>query len=365
VRRWFSATPAWVALRVVGGVFAAAVYFGVGRELLRAPDTGGTVFHDICLAVMLVYIAGTFLMGLLTDYGLMEFAGTLARRPFEVLFRLPGRSVVDALASFVAASGLGVLLTIRQYEMRRYTAREACVIVSSFSIVSIPFSLVIASVAGIDHLFFSWYLTLVVACIAAAMVVARIGPMARKSEALHGGGEGPVADEADTAEGPALRRALAGAEARAARAEGAAGYLRSAALQCGDLLFGVLGPIMATATVASILVFHTPVFDVLARPIGWGLGAFGFPEAAGAAKGFVVGLLDQFMPALVAAGLESEFARFVLAGLSVTQLIYFSEVALLQLRSPLPVTVMDLIVTFFLRTVVVTPFIIAGAAILV
>lgn len=365
VRRWFSAGPAWTVLRVVGGAAAAAVYFGVGPELIRAADTGNTVFNDICIAVLLVYIAGTFLLGLLTDYGLMEFAGTLARRPFRVLFRLPGRAVVDALASFVAASGLGILLTIRQYEMGRYTAREASVICCSFSIVSIPFSLVIAQVAGVGDLFFSWYLTLVVACIVAAAVVARIGPMARKPETLiDGRTQAEDAEGEAEEEGPLLARALAAAEARAARSMGPVGYLRAAALQCGDLLLGVLGPIMATATLSAIIVFHTPVFDLAMWPLAQLLGAFGFPEADVAAKGFAVGLLDQFMPALVAQGLTSDFSRFVLAGLSVTQLVYFSEVALLMLRSPLPISVLDLILTFVLRTLVVVPVILVGAALI-
>jgi nucleoside recognition membrane protein YjiH len=131
-----------------------------------------------------------------------------------------------------------------------------------------------------------------------------------------------------------------------------------------DLLLGLLAPIMAIATTASVLVFHTPVFDVLARPVALGLGIVGFPEAEAAGKGFIVGALDQFMPALVAQGLESQVARFVLAGLSVSQLIYFSEYGMLMLRSPLPVTVLDLLLTFLLRTLVVAPVLVAGALLL-
>mgnify|MGYP005843242443 CR=1 FL=1 len=368
VRRWFGVHPVWIGLRVAGGVLAAAVYFGIGPELIRAADTGMTVFHDICIAVLLVYLAGTFLMGLLTDYGLMEFMGTLARRPFRALFRLPGRSAVDALASFVSASGLGLLLTIRQYELGRYTAREACVISCSFSVVSIPFALVIASVAGVPHLFFSWYLTLIVACIAAAMVVARIGPLAGKPETLFDGAvrREPLDEDPPGAPGSSIwARAMQAATLRAKDGMGPFPYLRAAALQCGDLVLGVLGPIMAFATVASIVVFHTALFDIAMWPLAQLLGALGFPEADAAAKGFAVGVLDQFMPALVASGIESEFTRFVLAGLSVTQLVYFSEVAMLLLRSSLPITVGDLLITFLLRTVVVAPIVMLGAWLIV
>ncbi|MEQ8262382.1 nucleoside recognition domain-containing protein [Pseudohaliea sp.] len=365
MRRWFSARPAWIGLRLAGSLIAVAVYFDVGPASIRAADTGGTVFYDICMPVMLVYFAGTLFLGLLTDYGLMEFTGVLVQRPFQRLFRLPGSAAVDAIASFVAASGLGLILTIRQYENGRYSAREACVICCSFSVVSIPFSLVIAEVAGIPQLFFGWYVTLVVACIAAAMVIARIGPMAGKGEGRFAGAAAPLPPSTGRQNGKTFRRALDAAVMRSAAGARPATYLRMALLQCGDLLFGLLGPIMVVATSAAILVFHTPLFDIAARPLGHLLGAFGFPEAEAAAKGFVVGALDQFMPALVARGLDSEFARFVLAGLSVTQLVYLSEFALLLLRSPLPITLGDLLITFLLRTIVVTPFILTGAWLLV
>ncbi|HSG87961.1 MAG TPA: nucleoside recognition domain-containing protein [Pseudomonadales bacterium] len=364
VKRWFDVHWVWTALRVAGGVAAAMVYFGFGPEIVRGGDTGFVVFHDICIAVMLVYMVSVFLMGLLTDYGLMEFLGALVQKPFTAAFRLPGRSAIDAVASLVSASGVGVLITIRQYELGRYTAREACAICTSFSIVSIPFALLISEVADIDRVFFSWYMTLIVACIVAAMVVARIGPVSRKADLLVDGSR-PAGDLDELqGEGGALSRGFAAATARAGHGMSPGPYLRYSALQCGDLLLGILGPIMAIATLASIIVFRTPVFDVLAMPIGWALELGGFPEAHAAAKGFVVGLLDQFMPALVAQNLDSEYARFVLGGLSVAQLIYFSEYGMLMLRSPLPITIGDLVITFVLRTLVVTPVIMLGGALI-
>lgn len=359
--RWFDVGWTWMLLRVLGGLIGAMVYFGFGPEVVRGPDTGGVVFNDIGIAVMLIYMISMFLMGLLTDYGLMEFVGALVQRPFHRLFRLPGRSAIDAIASFVSSSGVGLLITIRQFELGRYTVREACAICTSFSVVSIPFALVIAEVAGIGAIFFSWYMTLVVACVVAAMVLARIGPISRKSDRLFEGGERGADDlDEERGEGSPFARGLVAATERAARSMAPALYLRTAAVQTGDLLLGLLGPILVIATAASVLVFRTPVFDVLATPVGWLLSAGGFPEAQMAAKGFLVGLLDQFMPALVAKPLTSEYARFVLAGLSVAQLIYFSEYGLILLRSSLPVSLLDLVVTFVLRTLVVTPVIMLG-----
>ena len=77
--------------------------------------------------------------------------------------------------------------------------------------------------------------------------------------------------------------------------------------------------------------------------------------------GFLVGFFDQFLPALLAKGIESEMARFILAGLSVCQLIYMAEVGVLILYSSLPLNFWQLLAIFIIRTIIVFPvFLIAG-----
>ena len=60
-------------------------------------------------------------MPFLTDYGLMEFVGTMVKRVFRKLFTLPGRSAIDALASWLSSAPVGVLITIQQYVSGHYT----------------------------------------------------------------------------------------------------------------------------------------------------------------------------------------------------------------------------------------------------
>lgn len=48
----------------------------------------------------------------------------------------PGRSAIDAVASFVNNYSLALLLTDRVYREGRYTAREAAIIATGFSTVS-------------------------------------------------------------------------------------------------------------------------------------------------------------------------------------------------------------------------------------
>ncbi len=354
-----SVTPIWLFLRVVGCLIGVMVLWETGPEILWGARTGGTVFRDIGINSLVILLVACQLMPFLTEFGFMEFVGTLLRRPFELLFRLPGRSAIDATASFLSSAAVGLLITIGQYERGYYTARESAAVATNFSVVSLPFSLLIAEVSGIGHLYFSWYLTMILACGLCAFVMVRLPPLSRMPDSYCPGTaedrEGEV-----PAPGGIFSRAVQAAVDRASTAPGPAALLRSSLLQTVSVTFNVIPAAMALATLTTILVFHTPVFDTLSWPLAWLLGVLHFPDAAGAAPGFLAGFLDQFMPALIAADLDSELARFVLAGLSVTQLIFMAEVGVLILRSSLPLGFAELAVIFVLRTVIVFPILCAA-----
>lgn len=353
-------TPIWLALRTVGAAIGLMVLFDAGPEVLRGDATGAGVFRDIGVNSLVILLVACQLMPFLTEFGFMEFVGTLLKGPFERLFRLPGRSAIDATASFVSAAAVGLLITIGQYERGYYTAREAAAIATNFSVVSIPFSLVVAEVAGIADVYFAWYLTVVTACLVCALVMVRIPPLTRIADDYFpptGRRTPPVADDSNGVVAAALRAA----SARAAGAPGPRALIRGSLLQSIDVIFGVIPVAMCLATLTAVLVFHTPVFDVLATPIYWLISLAGLPEAGVAAPGFIAGFLDQFMPALIARNIDSEVTRFVLAGLSISQLIFMAEVGVLILRSSLPLGLVDLALIFLLRTVIVLPIFLVAA----
>ncbi len=124
------------------------------------------------------FFAG-LLMPFLTDYGLMEFVGTLLKRIFRRLFTLPGRSAIDALASWMSSAPVGVLITIQQYTSGHYTAREASVIATNFSVVSVPFALLVAKTVGVGDRFPEYYMAVVITGVITAMIMPRIPPLSR------------------------------------------------------------------------------------------------------------------------------------------------------------------------------------------
>ena len=342
----------WFLTRFLGACFAVMVYFQVGPELIWGKNTGFTVFTEIGATIFFIITVACFLMPFLTEFGFMEFIGTMVSRPFGMLFNLPGRSAIDALASFLTASNVGLLITIGQYEKGYYTTRQAAAIATNFSVVSVSFSLLIATVAGIEHLFVNWYLTIFIACMVCTVILVRIPPLSQLSNHYF---DGNKSAEEDVKQGPMFKTAIERAVTRAENAPAPTEIIKNSWYGANSVIFGVLAPSMAVGTLTIILLTNTPVFDILSTPIHLILELISFPEARSAAPGMIIGFLDQFMPAIVASNIENDLVKFVLAGLGVTQLIYMSEVGLIILRSSIPLNFIHLFIIFLFRSIISFP----------
>jgi nucleoside recognition membrane protein YjiH len=128
-----------------------------------------------------------------------------------------------------------------------------------------------------------------------------------------------------------------------------------------DMWMGVAPIVMAIGTTALIVAENTPFFEWIGVPFIPLLELLQIPEAEAASKSILVGFADMFLPAIFASGIESELTRFVIASLSVTQLIYMSEVGGLLLGSKIPVDFKDLVIIFLQRTFLTLLIIVAIA----
>ena len=355
-------TPGWFALRLVAAGLAVIVYFELGPEAIWGADTGRLSFEASGPSILYILFAACFLMPFLTEFGFMEYVGTLLERPFSRLFRLPGRAAIDATASFVSASMVGMMISISQYRRGFYSAREASVIATNFSIVSIPFCLVMATVAGVEEHFFSWYAIVVLSCLACALLLCRLPPLVRIPESYFIARQ--QSQPSVDSERSLLSLALSAAVARATIAETPIAIARQSWHSALGLVANVLGTSMLIATSTLVLVHYTPVFDWLSYPfyLVFNTAGFAAPRLAGVAV--LVGFLDVFSPALLVRSVESEMTRFVVAGVAVSQIIYMSDLGALLLRSGLPLSLPRLFLIFLMRTAIVLPIFMVAATLL-
>lgn len=66
----------------------------------------------------------------------------------RLAFKVPGRSAIDAVASFITSFAVGLLITNKAYLSGEYSAKEAAIIATGFSTVSVAFMVIVARTLG-------------------------------------------------------------------------------------------------------------------------------------------------------------------------------------------------------------------------
>ncbi|MDZ5711442.1 YjiH family protein [Jeotgalibacillus haloalkalitolerans] len=350
----FDVAPFWVSLRVIGALFALATLFEAGPELIWSPVTGQVMLYDLIPVLMVWFLFACLFMPLLLEFGLMDFIGTIVRKVMVPLFTLPGRSSIDALASWMGSGTVGVLLTTQQYESGYYTKREAAVVATNFSIASIAFSLVIARFLNIDSMFVQFYFTVIVTGVIVAVICPRIPPLSRKKETYYE----PVGKQIEEVVPEGVSNFKWGVEKAVEKADQVKSYrgvAKKGIVNVLDIWFALIPLVMAIGTIALIIAEFTPVFTYLSYPFVPLLELLRIPEAQAAAPAMIVGFADMFLPAVIGSGIESELTRFVIGVLSLTQLIYMSEIGVLLVKSKIPISIWELFIVFLQRTIISLP----------
>jgi nucleoside recognition membrane protein YjiH len=353
----FVVSPLYLGIRIIGTIITILVATGSGPAWLLSKNTGGSIIN-LMGTLIAWFLAASFLIPLLTDYGIMDFTGTLLRNILKPLFHLPGRAAIDLLASWVGNCNVGVVLTTKQYEAGYYTDREAILIATCFSATSLPFCLVIAAIMTVDQYFIQMYLILSLVGVLSAIIMSRIWPLQGK---WHDQYYAPVGRQVHESHPVGISRfqwALQQAISRAEKGPDASHLFITGLKMFLNIVFTLVPVTMCIGTLACCLSSYTPIFQWIALPFQWYFELFGLEETATAAPGAVVGFVDMFIPAMICAGIASVKTRFVICILSLVQIIYMTEVGSIMLNSKLPITLADLVIIFLEKTVIAIPLII-------
>ncbi len=359
--RAFTTTPLYLISKVIGAVMVVMIVFQAGPEVVISVDTGITMI-DLCGTLFSIVLAFSFILPFLTDCGIMEFLGVILKPVVRPLFRVPGRASVDLIASWFGASNAAVILTREQYMKGFYTKREAGYIMTNFSLVSIPFCLLIADSLGIANLFPPFYLCICVVGVILAVILVRIPPISRIPNTYREKTGKQIDEEIPDETKPlahALEMSCARAESFNAKAVGTSGL----EVVVG-MLFDLIPIVVAWGTIALIIATYTPLFQWISYPFGMYLDLLGVPEAFAAAPATLVGFTDMFIPALLITGLTSVKTKFIIGVLSLVQIIYMTEVGTIIIKSEIPLNFWKLLILFLERTIIALPLIVLFANII-
>ena len=314
-----------------------------GPAWLMTPDRLPFLFDKLAMSVGLIVPIGAMALTFLLGFGLLELIGVLMQPVMRPLWRTPGHSAIDAVASFVGSYSVGLLITNRVFLAGKYTVREAVIIATGFSTVSAAFMIIVAKTLNLmGHWNFYFWSTLVITFVITA-ILARVPPI---SAMAHQG----ETDEPLPAGMSRWQAALASGLTQSSQADPVLRQLQDNLKDGLYMAAAVVPTILSVGLLGLLLAQHTPLFDLLGWllwPLTWLLDLGGEPLET--ARALSAGLAEMFLPAILLKDADL-LVRYVTAVVSVSSVLFFSASIPCILATKIPVNLGQLVVIWLLRT---------------
>ncbi|WP_035287428.1 YjiH family protein [Brevibacillus massiliensis] len=332
--------------KVLGVIVAIMIYTKTGPAWLLSENMGPYLFDKLAVPVGLLVPIGSVFLAMLVGYGLLEFVGVLVRPVMRPIWKTPGRSAVDAVASFVGSYSIGLLITNRVFKEGKYTVKEAAIIATGFSTVSATFMIVIAKTLELmDRWNLYFWVTLVVTFLVTAITV-RIWPLAKMSDEYYTGKGDPEEIIREKYLQNAWRQAMEVSASAIPFGKNVWDNLRDGFL----MAMSILPTILSVGLLGMVLSEYTPFFDIIGYifyPFTWLLQ---LPDPLPAAKASAVEIAEMFLPALLVTK-TALVTKFVIAVVSVSSILFFSASIPCILSTEIPIGIPRLLVIWLERTI--------------
>ncbi len=352
-------------LYLFGAIGAVIVLLGdtvpgfVGPEFISNPDIGPNVYGIATDVAWIIPVSAIF-MPFLINYGIVDFIGSLMEPLMRPVFKLPGRSAVNAIASFVSSSSVGVLITSKLYRSGIYTHKEAVLIATGFSAVSVGFAYKVIETAALQDYFIPIYFLALLITLLVSFFMCRIPPLSKKPS-VYLNGHVQTKEDIEREKIPANLIFKTGSERAVKKAATAPNLIKEIVSSLKDslsVLPKVVSLLTAVGIIAMIIATYTPLFDIIGKLFEPLLNICGVPDAAAIAPSFPVGIAEMFLPVLLIADKVETLAmgaRYMVVTVSMVQIIFFSETIVVMMSTKIPVTLKELIICFFERTIIAIP----------
>ena len=335
-------------LSALAVVLCAMLVFNFGPAFLFDERLGPFILDKLVIPVGLLIPVGAVFLGLLVGFGLMEFIGVMVQRFMRPVYRTPGKSAVDAVASFLGSYSLGLLITNRVYRTGGYTAREAAIIAAGFSTASATFMVVVARTLDLMEIWGVYFAVTLIVCFLVTVVIVRIPPLSTIPDDYY---PGATPQPEERVEGNLIAAAWKEAKAFLAQAESLPKTIWRNFKDGVIMTIQVIPGIMAVGIIGLALAFYTPAFKILGAlfyPLAW---VFQLPDPWLASEAFAIGLSELFLPATLAAGNESDVLRFTVGVVSISQVFFFSSMIPAVLATDIPLKISHMVIIWFQRVV--------------
>ncbi|WP_245831161.1 YjiH family protein [Wohlfahrtiimonas larvae] len=329
--------------KMIGLILGILYLTGYAPEWAMKPDMLPFLFEKLALSVGLLIPVGAIALTFLIGFGLLEFVSVFMEKLMRPLFRTPGASAIDAVASFVGSYSIGLLITDRVYKQGKYSHREAVIVATGFSTVSATFMIIVAKTLGLMGYWNFYFWSTFFVTFAVTSITVYLPPISLfDNTAKDPLPEPPKKDKFRHA-------ALLGIE----QYERNPSVLKLiwANLKDGLAMSSVVAPsILAIGFIGLVLSKYTPIFDwfgVVLKPFLW---MTGFEDASQYSGALASGLAEMFLPSILLKDADLSI-RFITAVTTVGSVLFFSGSIPCILATTVRIKIWQLILLWFIRTV--------------
>lgn len=340
-------------LKVFGFIIGLLIYLKIGPKWLFEADMVPFLYNKLVIPVGIIVPIGSIFLAFLVGYGLLEFVGVIMRPIMRPIWKTPGRSAIDAVASFVGSYSIALLITNKVFKEGKYTIK-ATIIATGFSTVSTTFMIIVAKTLGLmEHWNAFFWITLIVTFVVTA-ITARIYPLKNKDNNYLTSHSEPEPEYSNNIIKNAWNEAINAASQ-------APSILNNIFVNLKDgfkMTLNILPTIMSIGLIGLVLAKFTPIFDILGYIFYPFTFALRIPEPMLAAKACSVEIAEMFLPALLFAKAPL-ITKFIVGVVSISAILFFSASIPCILSTDIPISLPEILVIWFERTVltlvIVTP----------
>lgn len=336
------------AIKLVALVFVFMFVTNKGPARIFDGDMLPLIWNGIMVSVATIVPIGSVFLAFLTGFGLMEFIGVFMEPVMRPVFKTPGRSAVDAVASFVGSYSLALLITNRVYLEDTYTKKEAAIIATGFSTVSATFMIIVAKTLGLlDYWLAYFWITLFVTFIVTA-ITARIFPLNKKPQEYYSGKEYIPEEKKKVTFGEALD---AGMEAYK-NSGSLALVIKDNFIDGFKMALNIAPSLLGVGMIGLLLAEYTPIFDI----IGYIFYPFTLltrvEEPLMVAQALGMSIAEMLLPAPVVANAGlGLIAKMLVAVVSVSEILFFSASIPVMMGTEIPLKFSDYIIIWIERVI--------------
>ena len=342
-----SITHAILSFAKVAGLILAGLYLlGMAPDVIMEKDMMPFLFEKLALPVGMIVPIGALILASLIGFGLLEMIGVLMQPIMKPIWRTPGTSAIDAVASFVGSYSIGLLITNRVYLQGHYSTREAIIIATGFSTVSAAFMVIVAKTLGLMEFWnlFFWS-TLIITFIVTA-ITARIPPISQERN----DDANPAAQALADVKGNRLGAAVELGIETSRRSSNLPKIFWCNFKDGLEMAAAIVPSIIAVGLAGLLLDKYTPVFEILGLVLYPFTFISGLPDPLLAAKGISAGLAEMFLPALLLS--EADFVtRYVAGVVSISSILFFSAMIPCILATKIPLSIPKMLIIWLQRTI--------------